>query len=565
MAQVEGSALVAQAIQREGIEVLFGLAGGPIQDIMGFAPHCGVRPIGVHHEQAATFAAAAYGYVKNQVGVAVLAAGPGVTNGVTGAHVAYDNCFPLVILGGSGPQRARYTGTFQETENIPMFKGITKMAVQVDSTARLPEYMAMAFRKARTGRPGPVYLDLPSDVLQNAVDAERVRWPERYYTQARPQGDPDQVKRAAELLRTAERPMMIVGKGVRWSEPALELRQLVETLGMPFMASPMGRGFIPDDHPLNFGTARSALMGNADVILVVGARLTWMFGFGRSFAPDAKIIQIDIEPEEIGVNRAVEVGLIGDARAVVHQVLAELGGKTAGMAERAEDSAWLAMLREQAHKNAAALDPLLHATATPIRTHRLLHEVRELFPRETIYTVDGQTTLATGRQVLQSYTPASRLNSGSNGCMGVGVPFAVGAKLARPEVPVVSVNGDCAFGFNCMEMETAVRHKLPIVFVVNNNSGIVGANLEARMGLPEGYPERVATYTPDIRYDKILEAFGGHTEHVTDPEQIRPALARAFQATQAGRVACVNVISDPLEVMPSRSRRAGSLMGYDRE
>ena len=423
----------------------------------------------------------------------------------------------------------------------------------------------MAFRKARTGRPGPVYLDLPSDVLQNAVDAERVRWPERYYTQARPQGDPDQVKRAAELLRTAERPMMIVGKGVRWSEPALELRQLVETLGMPFMASPMGRGFIPDDHPLNFGTARSALMGNADVILVVGARLTWMFGFGRSFAPDATIIQIDIEPEEIGVNRAVEVGLIGDARAVVHQVLAELEGQTAGMAARAEDSAWLAMLREQAHKNAAALEPLLHSTVTPIRTHRLLHEVRELFPRETIYTVDGQTTLATGRQVLQSYTPASRLNSGSNGCMGVGVPFAVGAKLARPEVPVVSVNGDCAFGFNCMEMETAVRHKLPIVFLVNNNSGIVGANLEARMGLPDGYPERVATYTPDIRYDKILEAFGGHTEHVTDPEQIRPALARAFQATQAGRVACVNIISDPLEVMPSRSRRAGSLMGYDRE
>jgi acetolactate synthase-1/2/3 large subunit len=249
----------------------------------------------------------------------------------------------------------------------------------------------------------------------------------------------------------------------------------------------------------------------------------------------------------------------------MQQVLAELEGKTAGMAERAEDSAWLAMLREQAQKNAAAVESLLSSTAMPIRTHRLLYEVREVFPRETIYSVDGQTTLATGRQVLQSYTPASRLNSGSNGCMGVGVPFAVGAKLARPEVPVVSVNGDCAFGFNCMEMETAVRHKLPIVFLVNNNSGIVGANLEARMGLPEGYPERVATYTPDIRYDKILEAFGGHTEHVTDPEQIRPALARAFQATQEGRVACVNVISDPMEVMPSRSRRAGSLMGYDRE
>ena len=258
MAEVEGSSLVAQAIHREGIETLFGLAGGPIQDIMGFAPHFGVRPIGVRHEQAATFAAAAYGFVKNQVGVAVLAAGPAVTNGMTGAHVAYDNCLPLVILGGSGPQRGRYTGTFQETENVPMFKGITKMSVQVDSTARIPEYMAMAFRKARTGRPGPVYLDLPSDVLQNGVDEDSVSWPTNYYADAPSLGNPGQVKRAAELLLNAERPMLIVGKGVRWSEPTAELRQLVESVGMPYIASPMGRGFIPDDHPLNFAAAEAA-------------------------------------------------------------------------------------------------------------------------------------------------------------------------------------------------------------------------------------------------------------------------------------------------------------------
>ena len=565
MAEVEGSSLVAQSIAKEGVDVLFGLAGGPIQDIMGFAPHFGVRPIGVRHEQAATFAAAAYGFVKNSVGVAVLAAGPGVTNGVTGAHVAYDNCLPLVILGGSGPQRGRYTGTFQETENIPMFKSVTKMAVQVDSTARIPDYMAMAFRKARTGRPGPVYVDLPSDVLQNAVDEERVQWPSDYYTQSRPQGDPEQVKRAAELLLNAERPMMIVGKGVRWSEPTAELTKLVDDLGMPFMTSPMGRGFIPDDHPLNFGAARSAIMGNADVILVVGSRLNWMFGFGRQFPSDAKVIHIDIEPEEIGTNRAVDVGIVGDAGAVLKQLVAELDGKTAGMSERAEEGPWVSALRGQAERNAGNIEPYLNSDSVPIRTHRLLKEVREVFPRETIYSVDGQTTLATGRQVLQSYTPASRLNSGSNGCMGVGVPFAVGAKLARPDVPVVSVNGDCAFGFNAMELETAVRCNLPIVFVINNNSGIVGGNLESRMGLPEGYEERVATYTPDIRYDKILEAFGGHTESVTDPEEIRPALERAFQATKEGRVACVNIISEHMEVMAARSGRAGSLMGYDRE
>jgi thiamine pyrophosphate-dependent acetolactate synthase large subunit-like protein len=565
MARVEGSALVAQAIQREGIAVLFGLAGGPIQDIMGCAPHCGVRPIGVRHEQAATFAAAAYGYVKNQVGGAVLAAGPGVTNGVTGAHVAYDNCFPLLILGGSGPQRGRGTGTFQETENVPMFKGITKLAVQVDSTARLPEYMAMAFRKARTGRPGPVYLDLPSDVLQGTVEAEEVRWLSNYYTVAPPLGNPDQVKRAAELLLRAERPMLVIGKGVRWSEPGSELRQLVETLSLPFLTSPMGRGFIPDDHPLNFGAARSTMMGNADVIMIVGSRLNWMFGFGRPFPTAAKIIQIDIEPEEIGANRGVEVGIIGDARAVLQQLLAELEGKTAGVAERAAAGPWLSALREQVEKNAQALAPLLDSEARPIRTHRLLREVRDIFPRQTIYAVDGQLTLAAGRQVLLSYTPASRLNSGSNGCMGVGVPFAIGAKLARPEVPVVSINGDCAFGFNAMELETAVRCKLPIVFVVNNNSGIVGSNLEARMGLPAGYDEHVATYIPDIRYDKILEAFGGHTEHVTDPNDVRPALERAYHATRRGQVACVHVISDPHESMATRSRRAGALMGYGRE
>ena len=564
MAQVEGSSLVAQAIAREGVETLFGLAGGPIQDIMGFAPHFGVRPIGVRHEQAATFSAAAYGFVKNQVGVAVLAAGPAVSNGVTGAHVAFDNCLPLVILGGSGNQKGRYTGTFQETENVPMYKGITKMAVQVDSTERIPEYLAMAFRKARTGRPGPVYIDLPSDVLQNEVDEDTVNWPSNYYTDVPPMGNPDQVKRAADLLINAERPMMIIGKGVRWSEPTEELREMVETLGMPYVTSPMGRGFIPDDHPMNFGAARSAIMGNADVVLIAGSRLNWMFGFGRQFAEDTKIIHIDIEAEEIGFNRAAEVGIVGDAKAVLQQILGEMEGRTAGIAERAEEGPWLTALRERVDRNAENIQSRLTSDANPIITHRLLHEISQVFPRETIYTVDGQQTLAAGRQVLQSQTPASRLNSGSNGCMGVGVPFAVGAKLARPDAPVVSVNGDCAFGFNSMEMETAVRHGVPIVFIINNNSGIVGGALERGMNLPDGYGERVATYTPDIRYDKIMEAFGGHCENVTEPSDIKAALERAFQATKEGKTACVNVISEHMETAPPRDGRAGSLMGYDR-
>ena len=562
MGLIEGSALVTKSIANEGITTLFGLAGGPIVEVMGYGPRYGVRPIGVRHEQAATFAATAYGYVRNEVGVAVLAAGPGVTNGVTGAHVAFDNCMPLVIIGGSGPQTGRYSGTFQETDNVPMFREITKMAVQVDSASRIPEYMAMAFRKAKTGRPGPVYLDLPSDVLQEMVEEDSVHWPTDYYTDAPPQGNPEQVARAADMLLNAERPAMIVGKGVRWSEPTQQLTGLVETLGMPYLPSPMGRGFIPDDHPMNFNAARSTLMQGADVVLVVGARLNWMFDFGRRFAPDARIIHIDIEPEEIGLNRKVDVGIVGDAGQALGQILAELEGRTDGVRDRAEEGPWLTALREKAASNAESIQPFVEADTTPIKTYRLLTEVRNVFPRDTIYSVDGQITLATGRQILPSNTPASRLNSGTNGCMGVGVPFAIGAKLARPDVPVVSVNGDCAFGFNSMEMETAVRHSLPVVFIVNNNSGIVGGNLESMMGLPEDYGERVARYVQDIRYDKMMEAFGGHTEHVTEPEDIRPALERAYAASQDGRPSCVNVITDPMEQMITRSNRASALMGY---
>ena len=339
---------------------------------------------------------------------------------------------------------------------------------------------------------------------------------------------------------------------------------MVETLGMPYIPSPMGRGFIPDDHPMNMSAARSAIMGNSDVVLIVGSRLNWMFGFGRQFGADTKIIHIDIEAEEIGFNRAAEVGIVGDAKAVLQQILTEMEGRTAGVAERAEEGPWLTALREKVDSNAESMQSRLTSDANPIVTHRLLHEISQVFPRDTIFTVDGQQTLAAGRQVLQSHTPASRLNSGSNGCMGVGVPFAVGAKLARPDAPVVSVNGDCAFGFNSMEMETAVRHGVPIVFIINNNSGIVGGALERGMGLPEGYGERVATYTQDIRYDKIMEAFGGHCENVTEPSEIKAALERAFQATKEGKTACVNVMSEHMEVAPPRDGRAGSLMGYDR-
>ena len=559
MAMIEGSEAVALALQDQGAEMLFTVAGGPMVETIGHCGDLGIRPIGVRHEQAAVLMAQAYQYCGGRPGVAILAAGPGVSNGITGAHVALDNCWPVLILGGSVPLRQRGRMPFQEADSLSMMRPATKWAAQVETPERIPEYIAMAVRKMSTGRPGPVYLDLPADVLQASVDEEQLVRPRRVQPPPPPAGDPSAIERAADLLCEAERPLLLLGKGVRWSEPYAELRELVETLQLPFLPSPMGRGFLPDDHPLCMSAARSVAMKGADVVLVLGARLNWIFGMGRGLAPDVKIIQVDIEPSEIGVQRAVELGIVGDAGQVLRQLLGALEERAGGLAERRAEGAWLADLRDVRTKNEAVLEPLLDFEDVPMNHHRVLREVRDLLPRDAIISVDGQITLATGRQVLQSYTPASRLNSGSNGCMGVGIPFAIGAKLARPDVPVLSVNGDCAFGFNGMELETAVRTGTNVVFMVHNNQGILGSVMERRL-FSAPHAERVAMYTPGARYDKMMEAFGGHGEHVERPEEVAPALRRAFAA---GTAALIDAAIDPAAIWPiPTAGRASALMGY---
>src|SRR5579859_2676973 len=423
------------------------------------------------------------------------------------------------------------------------------------------------------GRPGRQRR--PPARTDRAGDARDDVWPPR------PRLSRPARRRAADEARRGERPLLScreaaaaarrrprrdrarrrpAGRGRAPRAAAGQGRELVETVHLPFLPSPMGRGFLPDDHPLNMSAARGTAMRGADVVLVLGARLNWMFGMGRGLAPDAKIVQIDIDPAEIGHNREPEVGIVADAGAALRQLNTALEGRAAGLAERRAEGAWLSDLREARGKNEQAVDNLLNSDMTPMTPHRLLKEARDVLPRDAIITVDGQVILATGRQVLQSYTPASRLNSGSNGCMGVGVPFAIGAKLARPRAPVLSANGDCAFGFNGMEIETAVRTGADVVFLVDNNQGIMGGVLEKRM-FHEPHPERVAMYTPSARYDKIMEAFGGYSEHVEQPHEVGPALRRAFAA---GRPALVDVSVDPNAVwpIPTAGARASALMGY---
>jgi thiamine pyrophosphate-dependent acetolactate synthase large subunit-like protein len=559
MAEIEGGALVAAALRDQGVELVFTVVGGPVIETIGACGDAGIRPIGVRHEQAAVMMAQAYQYVGGKPGVAILASGPAVTNGITGAHVALDNCWPVLILGGSSALKQRGRQPFQEADSVTMMRPVTKWAAQVDSTERIPEFIALAFRAATSGRPGPVYLDLPSDVLSAKVDEDRVVHPPRVHVTVPPAADADAIVEAAELLLSAERPLLLLGKGVRWSDVSGELRELVETLALPFVPSPMGRGFIPDDHPLCMNAARSTAMRGADVVLVLGARLNWMFGNGRSLARDAKIIQVDIDANEIGMQREVAVGLYADAGAVTLQLLAAVADRAEGVARSRAEGSWLAELRAAREKNEQMLAGQLDSDAVPMTPHRLLREVRDVLPRDAIIVVDGQVILSAGRQVLQSYTPASRLNSGSNGCMGVGVPFAIGAKLARPDVPVISVNGDAAFGFNGMEVETAVRSGANVVFVVDNNQGIMGSVLEGRM-FQQPPSERVAMYTPSARYDKIMEAFGGHAEHIEQPEEIGPALHRAFAS---GKAALLDITVDPAALWPvPTAGRASALMGY---
>ena len=560
MSGTAGSMLVARALQDQGADAIFTIVAGPVTNVIGACGEIGVRPIGVRHEQGASFMAIAHGYVAGKVGVAMTGSGPGVTNAITGVHVAWDSGYPLLVLGGSAALHQRGRMTFQEADSVAMMQPITKWAIQADSAERIPELIAMGYHKALSGRPGPVYIDLPLDVLREEVEDIEIRRAISSTPPAKPHGDPLLIEQAAELLLNAERPLLIVGKGVRWGgdEAFGDLQQLVDDLGVPFLSSPMGRGFIPDDHPLNVAAARSQAMRGADVVVVLAARLNWMFQMGQGFAPDAKLIQVDIDAEEIGLQKDVDVGIAGDVGRVLRQLGEALEGRTEGLAEQRAESPWRHELRETLARNAERLAPLLVSDKLPISHYRLMNEIRNAAPRDAIITVDGEITMATARQVLQSFGPATRLNSGTNACIGTGVPFAIGAQLARPEATVISVNGDSAFGFNGMEIETALRHNLPVIFIVDNNQGILGSTLEQGL-FGDDYPERVGMYVPEARYDKVMDAFGGHAEHVERPEEIGPALQRALAA---GRAALIDVAIDPEERQMGRTVSQLRDMGY---
>lgn len=529
MAEVMGYELVARALHNEGADTMFFIMGGPMLGAQDTCRKLGMRMIDVRHEQAAAMMANAYARLTGKAGVCSTASGPAATNLLTGLAHALTDAAPIIALGGASPIHHFHSEAFQEVDQLSMMRPAAKWAGQAISPKRLPEYINIAYRQAMTGRRGPAYLDLPGDVLYSRVNEDEVVWPAPAHTQHRVLGDPGLVQEAVRLLARAQQPLIVSGSGILWSNASAELEQLVNETGIPFFTTPQGRGVVPEDHPRCFLSARNMAFREADVVMFIGTRFNYVISHGQAprFNADAKVIQVNIDPAEIGRGRPVDVGIVGDAKAVLEQMLSLVRGKF----EPATETPWIDALREQDLKGQARLEPFMHSDAVPIHPLRLCKEVRDFLPRDGILVVDGQEILNYGRQSIPTYTPGHRLNSGSFGTMGVGVPFGVGAKAAKPDKPVLVLHGDGSFGMNAMEMDTAVRHHLPIVTVISLNGGWTADPDGGKIGRQLGYQ----------RYEKLMDAFGGHGEYVETPAEIRPALERAFAS---GKAAIVNVKTD---------------------
>lgn len=539
MGTIRGDQIIAQCFKNEGVETFFFMMGGPTSGTAGASLDLGMQGIYVRHEQAAAMMAHAYARVTGKPGICITPSGPGTANAVTGLANAWADAAPIIAIGGSAPMRATTLDSFQEMDQVAMMKPVVKAAYRVDIASRIPEYISLAFREAMDGKKGPVYLDLPGDILSAKVDDEKLYWPTNYRVDARPAGDPALVKQAIELLARAQHPLLVTGSGVLWSGAATELRQFVEATGIPFFTTPQGRGVVPEDHPRAFPAARSMAFREADVVLVIGARANSMLSFLRAprFSPDAKFINVNLDGKEIGHNRGVEVGIVGDAKLVLQQLTAEAAGKINGK----QETAWVAQLAAKQHSNEERSAELLHSSKVPIHPLRLCREVREIISRDTIIVVDGHEILNFGRQSIPVYEPGTSLNAGPHGCMGIGVPFGIGAKAARPDKPVLVLSGDGAFGWNGMEMDTAIRHKLNIVVVVSNNAGFTSRQT-GRMSAGNIGPVNIGRELGYQRYDKMVEALGGYGEFVEKPDDIKAAIERAFAS---GKPALVNVCTDP--------------------
>jgi acetolactate synthase-1/2/3 large subunit len=536
MGLIHGGWLVARALKKEGVEVVFTLSGGHIAGIYDGCVREGIRVVDTRHEQAAVHAAEGWAKCTRTPGVALLTAGPGVTDGVTGVANAFLANNPVLVIGGAAPLSLWDRGALQEMNQIDLLRPITKWARTVHETSRLAEYTASAFRQMLSGKPGPVFLEMPMDILNNFADTDTLfdpGEPENYRAGGRTAPDPDMVIKAAALLEKAQRPVIMAGSAVWWCDAAAALRQLAERIQAPVFLNGAGRGCLPPTHPLFFSAARRKALEQADTILAIGTRMDFRLNHGQPplIPAGANLIWFDLAGEDVGVNRGAAVGLVGDVGLSMQQVVAATGQR--------EQEEWLTYVRTEEFRALERDSAALNSDAVPIHPMRLCREIRDFIDDDTTVVGDGGDIVSYGGRVINVARPGYWLDSGPMGCLGAGTGFAMAAQIARPGSRVLILHGDGAFGLNGMEFESMVRQKLPIVSIIGNDGawGQIKHPQKAIVG-----HTTAAELAPGIRYDKMVEALGGYGELVERPEDIRPALERAFAS---GLPACVNVLIDP--------------------
>jgi acetolactate synthase-1/2/3 large subunit len=537
MADLNGGHLVARTLKQAGVGHIFTLCGGHILPIYDGCITEGVEVVDMRHEQAAAHAGDAYARLTRNIGVAAVTAGPGVTDAVTGVANAYSARSPLLLIGGAAPLGLRGLGSLQEVEQVDLLRPITKGSWTVSETRQIPEVLTTAIRTALTGRPGPVFVEIPVDLLMTMVEDRLAPIPTGYVHRRPLVPDPESVQKIADLLAGAERPIVMAGSGVYWDDAAADLAAFAEASGVPVFMNGAGRGCLPGGHPLAFSQARGFALGRADFVLVLGTPLDFRLGYGRppSFADNARVVMVDCDPVELGRNRPLDLGLashIGLTLGAAKDALAT------NLPQRFE--AWRQAVRRKETESQERLMAERLSDSVPISHYRLGHELAAVVDERTTVVGDGGDVVGCASKIVALQRPGQWLDPGPFGCLGVGPSFAIAAKLLRPTDRVLLIAGDGAFGLNGMEMETAVRFKLPMTVVIGNDGGW-GQIRNPQLSF-FGAERQVATSLPFTRFDQMVEALGGKGAYVTEPKQLRPALERAMDS---GEVTCINVVLDP--------------------
>lgn len=541
---ISGGHLVAKALKNEGVDVIFTLCGGHIIDIYDGCLDEGIEIIDVRHEQVAAHAADGYSRMSGKTGCAVVTAGPGTTDAVTGVANAFRAESPMLLIGGQGALSQHKMGSLQDLPHVDMMSPITKFAATVPHTSRVADMVSMAFRECYNGAPGPSFLEIPRDILDDEVEISRAVVPQagHYRASTKSIGDPAKIEELADLLVKAERPCVLMGQQLWTCRGSEAAREFVRSLNIPAYFNGAGRGTLPPGDSHHFHRTRRYAFDKADVIVIVGTPFDFRMGYGKRLRADATVVQIDMSYTTVGKNRDVDLGLVGDVGAILAAVAAAASGRADNGAKRRE--AWLAELRDGEKAALEKLMPRFQDDSSPINPFRVAWEINEFLTEDTIYIGDGGDVVTITAQAVQPRSPGHWMDPGPLGTLGVGVPFAMAAKYAHPNKEVLCYFGDGAFSLTGWDFETCVRFKLPFLGIVGNNS----AMNQIRYGQIAKYgPERgnVGNKLGDVEYSKFAQMLGGYGEEVREAGEIRPALERAREAVKSGVPALINIWVDP--------------------